>query len=149
MSPRRTLGMLLVLAVGGLGLAVTPAVVPAAHAVTGSPPVTVPDSGRSSRATSPSCSRSTTTTTPTTSSSRSADLAPSTTRGCEAFFVENDWSVFAKRRVKPGTYTFTYYACDFSYLTPGTITITVEALPNISVKKIASNPGTPPGHQPG
>ena len=45
MSPRRALGTLLVLAVGGLGLAVTPAVVPAAQAVTGSPPVTTPDSG--------------------------------------------------------------------------------------------------------
>ena len=59
----------------------------------------------------------------------------------QAIFIENDWAIFAKRKAKPGTYTFTYYACDFSYLTPGTITVTVEALPKITVKKIASKPG--------
>ena len=62
-------------------------------------------------------------------------------RGMQAIFIENDWAVFAKRKAKPGTYTFTYYACDFSYLTPGTITVTVEALPKITVQKIASKPG--------
>src|SRR5882672_3598727 len=43
MSSRRTLGTLLALAVAGFGLAVTPALVRAAQAVTGSPPVTTPD----------------------------------------------------------------------------------------------------------
>ena len=62
-------------------------------------------------------------------------------RGLQAIFVGNDWAVLARPKAKPGTYTFTYYACDFSYLTPGTITVTVEAVPKIKVKKIASKPG--------
>lgn len=35
---------------------------------------------------------------------------------------------------KPGTYTVTYYACDFDYLTPGTLTVVVEKAPKIKVK---------------
>ena len=141
MSPRRTLGMLLVLAVGGLGLAVTPAVVPAAHAVTGSPPVTVPDSGRVFQGNFTELQPVNNDHDPDNEQLALCRLGTEHYPGLQAFFIENDWSVFAKRRVKPGTYTFTYYACDFSYLTPGTITITVEALPKITVKKIASNPG--------
>ena len=70
-------------------------------------------------------------------------------RGLQALFVGNDVAVFARQKAKPGTYTFTYYACDFSYLTPGTITVTVEAVPKITVKKVARQARAPPGHQPG
>jgi hypothetical protein len=141
MSPRRTLGTLLVLAVSGFGLAITPAAVPAAQAVTGSPPVTTPDSGK--------VFQGGFTEVQPVNNDHDADndqlticrLGTEQYAGLSAVFVENDWAVFAKRRAKPGTYTFTYYACDYSYLTPGTITITVEAVPKITVKKIASNPG--------
>ena len=64
-------------------------------------------------------------------------------------FFGNDWEIFAKPSAKPGTYAFTYYACDFSYLTPGTITVTVEPLPKISVTKVSSQPGQAAGDQPG
>jgi hypothetical protein len=141
MSPRRTLGTLLVLAVGGLGLAVTPAVVPAAHAVTGSPPVTMPDSGAVFQGNFAQLQPINNDHDPDNDQLALCRLGTEHYTGLHAIFVENDWAVFAKRRAKPGTYTFTYYACDFSYLTPGTITITVEALPKITVKKVASNPG--------
>ena len=141
MSPRRTLGTLLVLAVGGLGLAGTPALVPAAHAVTGSPPVTTPDSGRVFQGNFADVQPINNDHDPDNDQLALCRLGTEHYRGLHAFFLENDWGVSAKRNAKPGTYTFTYYACDFSYLTPGTITITVEALPKITVKKIASNPG--------
>ncbi|GAB4009467.1 hypothetical protein GCM10028772_26390 [Nocardioides ultimimeridianus] len=42
-----------------------------------------------------------------------------------------------------GTYTLTYYACDYSYLTPGTVTITVKPRPRIYVKVVKGvRPGT-------
>jgi hypothetical protein len=141
MSPRRTLGTLLVLAVAGLGLAVTPAVVPAAQAVTGSPPVTTPDSGTVFQGGFAELQPVNNDHDPDNDQLAICRLGTEHYQGLQALFVENDWAVFAKRRAKPGTYTFTYYACDFSYLTAGTITITVEAVPKISVKKIASNPG--------
>jgi len=141
MSPRRTLGTLLVLAVGGLGLAVTPAVVPAAQAVTGSPPVTTPDSGRVFQGGFTDVQPVNNDHDPDNDQLALCRLGTERYPGLRAVFVENDWAIFAKRRAKPGVYTFTYYACDFSYLTPGTITITVEAVPKIAVKKIPSNPG--------
>ena len=141
MSPRRTLGTLLALAVAGVGLAVAPAVVPAAHAVTGSPPVTTPDSGTVFQGGFTELQPVNNDHDPDNDQLAICRLGTEHYGGLQALFVENDWAVFAKRRAKPGTYTFTYYACDFSYLTPGTITITVEAVPKIKVKKIASNPG--------
>ena len=141
MSPRRAVGTLLVLAVGGLGVAVTPAVVPAAQAVTGSPPVTTPDSGTVFQGAFADVQPINNDHDPDNEQLALCRLGTERYPGLRAAFVENDWAVFAKRKATPGVYTFTYYACDFSYLTPGTITITVEALPKITVKKIASNPG--------
>jgi hypothetical protein len=141
MSPRRTLGTLLVLAVSGFGLAITPAAVPAAQAVTGSPPVTTPDSGKVFQGGFTEVQPVNNDHDPDNDQLTICRLGTEHYAGLSALFVENDWAVFAKRRAKPGTYTFTYYACDYSYLTPGTITITVEAVPKITVKKIASNPG--------
>ena len=141
MSPRRTLGTLAALAVASVGLTVTPVVVPAAQAVTGSPPVTTPDSGTVFQGGFAELQPVNNDHDPDNDQLAICRLGTEHYRGVQAVFVENDWAVFAKRKAKPGTYTFTYYACDFSYLTPGTITITVEALPKISVKKIANNPG--------
>ena len=141
MSPRRTLGTLVVIAVAGLGLAVTPAVVPAAQAVTGSPPVTTPDSGTVYQGGFTELQPVNNDHDPDNDQLAICRLGTEHYPGLQPLFVENDWAVFAKPKAKPGIYTFTYYACDFSYLTPGTITITVEAVPKITVKKIASNPG--------
>lgn len=49
-------------------------------------------------------------------------------------------AIFAGR---PGTYAITYYACDFDYLTPGTLTVVVAKAPRIkvSVTKLAQRPG--------
>ncbi len=141
MSPRRTLGTLLVLAVGGLGLAVTPTVAPAAQAATGSPPVTAPDSGTVFQGGFTEVQPINNDHDPDNDQLAICRLGTEHYAGLTPSFFDNTWGVFSKRRAQPGTYTFTYYACDFSYLTPGTITITVEALPKITVKKITSRPG--------
>jgi len=141
MSSRRTVGTLLALAVAGLGLSVTPALAPAAHAVTGTPPVTTPDAVTVLQGNGAVVQP--------VNNDHDADndvlaicrLGTEHYRGLDFGFFGNDWEVFASPSAKPGTYTFTYYACDFSYLTPGTITVTVKALPKISVKKVASRPG--------
>ena len=45
------------------------------------------------------------------------------------------------RRRAAGTYTFTYYACDFEFLTPATVTVTVTAPPEVKVQKMPERPG--------
>ncbi|GAB3856689.1 hypothetical protein GCM10028801_14070 [Nocardioides maradonensis] len=57
--------------------------------------------------------------------------------------VENsDRSLFIVG-LEPGTYSFTYYACDFSYLTPATVTVTVKAPPPMFAKVVkGERPGT-------
>ena len=42
---------------------------------------------------------------------------------------------------KPGTYTFTYYACDFQSLVPGTLTVTIEPEPDVTAKALPGRPG--------
>jgi hypothetical protein len=49
--------------------------------------------------------------------------------------------LFTKPNAKPGTYTFTYYACDFQTLVPGTITLTVVRPPKITAVALPSQPG--------
>jgi hypothetical protein len=141
MSSRRILGSLLALALCGFGLALTPALVPAAQAVTGTPPVTTADAVTVYQGNGAAVQP--------VNNDHDADndllaicrLGTEHYRGLSVDFFGNDWEVFAKPSTKPGTYTFTYYACDFSYLTAGTITVTVQELPKISVKKIGSQPG--------
>ncbi|WP_148613269.1 Ig-like domain-containing protein [Nocardioides rubriscoriae] len=38
---------------------------------------------------------------------------------------------------EPGTYTVTYFACDFAYLTSGTVTVTVTRTQPVRLRKIA------------
>lgn len=38
---------------------------------------------------------------------------------------------------RPGTYELTYYACDRDYLTPGTLTVTVERTRPVRARKVA------------
>ena len=138
---RRVLGTLLALAFSLLGLGVLPGATPSAHAVTGSPPVTTPDAVTVLQGNGATVQP--------VNNDHDADndmlaicrLGNEHYRGLSADFFGYDWEVFAKPSAKPGTYTFTYYACDYSYLTPGTITVTVKELPEIKVAKIGSRPG--------
>lgn len=60
--------------------------------------------------------------------------------GIDAEIFQDQLMVFA---LKPGTYTVTYYACDYSYLTPGTLTVTVKAPPPLFAKVVKGKwPGT-------
>jgi hypothetical protein len=139
MTRRR--GALGALAALGLSLVAGLAAVPAAQAVTGSPPVTTPDVGTMYPGNAVYLSPVNNDHDPDNDALTICRLGTESYRGLETDFVGNDWAVFSRPSAKPGTYTFTYYACDFSYLTAGTITITVAESPDIKVKKIASQPG--------
>jgi hypothetical protein len=117
------------------------AAVPAAQAVTGSPPVTTPDVATMFPGNAAYLSPVNNDHDPDNDALTICRLGTETYKGIETDFVGNDWAAFSRPGVKPGNYTFTYYACDFSYLVAGTITLTVEAAPDIKVKKIASQPG--------
>jgi hypothetical protein len=138
MLRRRALAPLLAL---GLALLAGLTAVPPAQAVTGSPPVTTADAATLFPGNAVFLRP--------VDNDHDADndelticrLGAEHYRGLDAEFSGNDLAVFSRMRVRPGTYTFTYYVCDFSYLTAGTITITVEAPPRIKVKKIADRPG--------
>jgi hypothetical protein len=49
--------------------------------------------------------------------------------------------LIARPSAKPGTYTFTYYACDFQTLVAGTITLTINEPPAITAKALPGQPG--------
>jgi hypothetical protein len=49
--------------------------------------------------------------------------------------------VFALPGARPGTYTFTYYACDFETLVPGTLTVTIDPEPEVRAKALPGRPG--------
>jgi hypothetical protein len=140
MNPRRALVPLLGLAFALLGLA-APGSVPAAQAVTGSPPVTTPDSVTVLQGNAATVQPVNNDHDPDNDLLAICRLGTEHYRGLETDFFANDWGVFAKPNAKPGTYTFTYYACDYSYLSAGTITVTVKELPKIKVTKIDGRPG--------
>jgi hypothetical protein len=52
-----------------------------------------------------------------------------------------DYYIQVRRKAEPGTYTFTYYACDGTSSTPGTVTLTVLKPPRITVRKVPGRPG--------
>lgn len=62
-----------------------------------------------------------------------------------ALVVFNDGSselfVAPGRSAVAGTFTFTYYACDFEFLTPATVTVTVTRAPEVKVQKLPERPG--------
>jgi len=138
---RRPGATLIALAALGLSLLGGLASVPAAQAVTGSPPVTTPDVGTmypgNVVAVFP------------VNNDQDADndqlticrLGSEHYQGLEVDYLGNEFEAFSRPSVKPGSYTYTYYACDFSSLTPGTITITVAEPPHIKVKKVPGRPG--------
>lgn len=57
------------------------------------------------------------------------------------FEVDDQVVLFLDPRIKSGTYTFTYYACDFETLVAGTITLTVKKAPKIKAKALPGRPG--------
>ena len=52
-----------------------------------------------------------------------------------------DFDVQVRQKAGPGTYLLTYYACDGTSATPGTVTLTVLKPPRITVRKVPGHPG--------
>lgn len=141
MSRRRALRPLFALSAALFGLALASQGVPAADAVTGGPPVTAPDAVTVLQANTAAVQPLHNDHDPDNDLVALCRLGTEHYKGLAVDFFGDELDVFAKPHAKPGTYTFTYYACDYSYLVPGTITVTVEALPTIPVKKIDGRPG--------
>src|SRR3954447_26584478 len=135
MSHRRALPALLALAVLGLAL-VSPA--SAARAATGSPPVTAPDAATVLQANTVAIKPVNNDHDPDNDLLALCRLGTEHYKGLSVDSFGDELDIFAKPHAKPGTYTFTYYACDFSYLVAGTVSVTVEKLPKIKVAKIDS-----------
>jgi len=68
-------------------------------------------------------------------------LGPEKYVGMSVDIDMNDYYLDVRRKASPGTYTFTYYACDGTSSTPGTVTLTVLKPPRITVRKLAGRPG--------
>lgn len=68
-------------------------------------------------------------------------VADSSYKKVDLIFAGDSVLLLASPRTKPGTYTFTYYACDFETLVPGTITFTVKKGPKIRAKALPGKPG--------
>ncbi|HJQ04959.1 MAG TPA: Ig-like domain-containing protein [Nocardioides sp.] len=56
--------------------------------------------------------------------------------GLDAEIIDGKLELFP---FTPGTYSLTYYACDFDYLTPGTVTVTVKPAPKIAIRVLKSD----------
>jgi hypothetical protein len=132
---------MLTVAFAVLGLAVAAPAAPAANAATGSPPVTTPDAVSVLQANTVAIHPVNNDHDPDNDLLALCRLGTEHYKGLAVDFFGDELDVFAKPHAKPGTYTFTYYACDYSYLVPGTVSVTVQELPKIPVKKVASRPG--------
>jgi hypothetical protein len=141
MSRRRALRVLVALSAASFGLVGAARAVPAADAVTGGPPVTAPDLVTVLQANTAAVKPLNNDHDPDNDLLALCRLGTEHYRGLEMDFFGDELDVFARPHAKPGTYTFTYYACDYSYLVPGTVSVTVQELPEIPVRKIASRPG--------
>jgi Bacterial Ig domain len=132
---------LLSVAVAVVGLTVAFPAAPAAHAVTGGPPATTPDAVTVLPANTVALHPVNNDHDPDNDLLALCRLGTEHYKALAVDFFGDELDVFAKPHAKPGTYTFTYYACDYSYLVPGTVTVTVKELPEIAVKKITNRPG--------
>jgi hypothetical protein len=141
MSRRRSLPALLTVALVALGLSIASPAVPAANAVTGSPPVTAPDPVTVFQANIVAIHPVNNDHDPDNDLLALCRVGTEHYKGLAVDSFGDELDVFAKPNAKPGTYTFTYYACDYSYLVPGTVTVTVEKLPKIPVRKVSGRPG--------
>jgi hypothetical protein len=69
-------------------------------------------------------------------------LGPEKYRGIDTDIdAARDYFLDVRHKAAVGTYTFTYYACDGTSTTPGTVTLTVLRPPRITVRKLAGRPG--------
>ena len=130
---RRALGALLTSALAAALGAAALAAVPAAEAAVGGPPVTAPDSVTVSQGNFAAVLPIKNDHDPDNDLLTICRLGTEHYKGLEVGFFGDEFDVGASTKAKPGTYTFTYYTCDYSYLVPGTITVTVEKLPEIKV----------------
>jgi hypothetical protein len=137
----RRAGSLAAAVVLSLGLLAGLAGVPAAQAVTGSPPVTTPDVATVYPGNVASVFPVNNDHDPDNDELAVCRIGTERYKGFEAEFFGNELAVFAGPGVAPGAYTFTYYACDYTYLTPGTVTVTVAEPPRIKVQKVEARPG--------
>jgi hypothetical protein len=130
-----TMGCALAL-VAGAGLTASPA-----SAATGSAPVTQNDSGSMYAGNVEAIDVLVNDTDPDGDDLAICRVGDSPSNKLEALVDGEQLVILSSQAAKPGTYTFTYYACDFSYLTPGTVTLTIDPEPAITVKKLAGQPG--------
>ena len=135
MAPR------LSLAVGGAILAVL-GTVSSAYAATGSPPVTHPDSVTVRAGEGAMIDPVDNDGDPDGDSLQVCRLGPDLPRAlAQSMIQEGDLVVIANRHAR-GTYELTYYACDDSYLTAGTVTVTVKPpAPTFDIRPVDGLPG--------
>jgi hypothetical protein len=114
---------------------------PAAHAATGSPPVTHPDEVTLHAGEGVMIDAADNDGDPDGDALQVCRIGPDVPRVLSHSFVEDgDLVVVASRRAR-GTYTLTYYVCDSSYLTPGTVTVHVKPpAPGLEVIPIGDAP---------
>jgi Big-like domain-containing protein len=107
-----------------VGAAALVAAGPTAYAATGSPPVTVPDTVTMRAGEGMSVDVTANDSDPDGQQLEVCRVGPSP-RAVAAEVEDGVLQVFPSRRAR-GTYTLTYYACDDSYLTAGTLTVKVK-----------------------
>lgn len=129
MSPRGALRPLLVSCVVGLaGLVVAPSAQAA-----GGPPTTAPDSARVYQGNFVAVYPIKNDHDPDNDLLTICRLGTERYKGIDVGYVGDELDVGTSPRVKPGSYTFTYYTCDYDYLVAGTVTVDVVELPEIKV----------------
>jgi len=111
------------------------------YAATGSPPVTVPDHATVRAGEGGPIDVAANDTDPDGDEVRACRLGP-TPRALGATSIQEGQVVVSPGRRVHGTYTLTYYACDTSYLTPGTVTVRVRPpRPTLDVFPVSGLPG--------
>ena len=115
---------------------------PAAHAATGSPPVTHPDTVTIHAGDGALIDPADNDSDPDGDSLQVCRLGPDVPRALSQSFVQGGGLVVSANRRARGTYTLTYYVCDSSYLTAGTITVHVgpPARPSTSSRSVTRRP---------
>ncbi len=114
---------------------------PAAYAATGSPPVTQPDTVRMHAGEGMQFDLTANDTDPDGDELAVCRLGDDVPRKLVALIAQGQLVVLARAKAE-GTYTFTYYACDTSYLTPGQVTVNVgPPAPTLEVIVLGKLPG--------
>jgi hypothetical protein len=130
MKSRGALGALLVMT---LGLLVGLLAAPSAQAATGSPPTTTPDAVSVYQGNFVAVFPVKNDHDPDNDLLTICRIGTEHYKGLDAASFGDEFDVGVSPNAKPGSYTFTYYTCDYSYLVAGTITVTVNKLHEIKV----------------